>query len=244
MVAVDQRHKAEASEALAKGERAKAEGQKIRAEAREAQAIDAVKRFRDAVANEPELKNSPRLEGLRKRLLKEPLTFFKDLRDRLQADHDTQTRSLARLAAATLELGDLTNEIGDMQDAVNAYRESIAIQQKLVQADPTVTEYQRDLGNCQIKLARTLGLTGAARRFARRVRSRGGNLSEADRRENSGRRRVPQSPGLHQYLPQHGPGRLWAGVRNARRRYVRLWRTIRGWTTRGVPTLRSSRTWQ
>ena len=36
-----------------------------RAEEREAQAIDAVKRFRDAVAYEPELKNTPALDGLR-----------------------------------------------------------------------------------------------------------------------------------------------------------------------------------
>jgi serine/threonine protein kinase/tetratricopeptide (TPR) repeat protein len=159
-VAVAERYKAEQSEGRAKEERARAEEQRTRAEARETQAIDAVKRFRDAVANEPELKNSLQLESLRKRLLKEPLAFFKDLRNRLQADHDTHPKSLARLAGATLELGDLTNEIGDMQDAVNAYRESLAIQQKLVQDDPTVTEYQRDLGNCQINLAKALFSTG------------------------------------------------------------------------------------
>jgi serine/threonine protein kinase len=50
--------------------------QRLRAENREAQAINAVMKFRDAVANEPELKNSPALDGLRKRLLKEPLAFF------------------------------------------------------------------------------------------------------------------------------------------------------------------------
>ncbi len=78
-VAEAERHKAEQSEAQANEERTRAEGQRTRAESRETQAIDAVKRFRDSVANEPELKNSPRLEGLRKRLLKEPLTFFKRL---------------------------------------------------------------------------------------------------------------------------------------------------------------------
>ena len=173
MVAEAERHKAEASETLARAERSRAEEQKIRAEARETQAIDAVKRFRDAVANEPELKNSPQLEGLRKRLLKEPLTFFKDLRNRLQADHDTHNKSLARLAGATLELGDLTNEIGDMQDAVNAYRESLAIQQKLVQDDPSVTEYQRDLGNCQTNLAKALMRSVCSTRRSRPTPQRG-----------------------------------------------------------------------
>ena len=33
--------------------------QRVRAQDREAQAIDAVKKFRDAIANEPELKNTP-----------------------------------------------------------------------------------------------------------------------------------------------------------------------------------------
>jgi eukaryotic-like serine/threonine-protein kinase len=152
-VAEAERHKAEQSEAQAKEERA-------RAESRETQAIDAVKRFRDSVANEPELKNSPRLEGLRKSLLKEPLTFFKDLRDRLQADNDTRPESLLRLAQASFDLGDLTKEIGDQQDALKAYRESLAIHQKLAEAHPTVTEYQRRLGNSYINIADVLRSTG------------------------------------------------------------------------------------
>ncbi len=53
------------------------EAQRNRAEDRETQAIEAVKRFRDAVADEPALKNTRALEDLRKRLLKEPLAFFR-----------------------------------------------------------------------------------------------------------------------------------------------------------------------
>ena len=100
-IAVEAKTKAEASEALAKAQRG-------RAEQREEQAIDAVKKFRDAVADNPELKNNPALESLRKTLLKEPLAFFKALRDRLQADRDTRPESLARLAQASFDLGDLT----------------------------------------------------------------------------------------------------------------------------------------
>jgi predicted Ser/Thr protein kinase len=54
--------------------------QRTRAEEREGQAIDAVKRFRDAIADESLLKDTPELEALRKRLLKEPLAFFRSLR--------------------------------------------------------------------------------------------------------------------------------------------------------------------
>ena len=55
------------------------DAQRRRAEDREAQAIAAVKQFGDVVANEPELKKNPALEALRKRLLKEPLAFFRAL---------------------------------------------------------------------------------------------------------------------------------------------------------------------
>src|SRR5262249_6534190 len=60
--------------------------QRRRAEDRESQAINAVQRFRDAVAEEPELKNNPAFDALRKRLMKEPMAFFTTLRDQLQAD--------------------------------------------------------------------------------------------------------------------------------------------------------------
>jgi non-specific serine/threonine protein kinase/serine/threonine-protein kinase len=58
-IAVAEKKKAEKSAELAKQQR-------TRAEEREQQAIDAVKRFRDAVADNPELKNSPSLDKLRK----------------------------------------------------------------------------------------------------------------------------------------------------------------------------------
>jgi serine/threonine-protein kinase len=132
--------------------------QRLRAENREQQAIDAVKRFRDSVANESLLKDTPELDELRKRLLKEPLAFFRTLRERLQADHDTRPESLARLAAAGFDLGNLSREIGDEQDAIAAYRESLAIQQKLADAHPAV--FQRDLAHGHNNLGLLLRATG------------------------------------------------------------------------------------
>ena len=137
-VAVEQKTKAEASEALAREQR-------VRAEQREEQAIDAVKRFRDAVADNPELKNDPVLEPLRKTLLKEPLAFFKALRNSLQADEDARPESLSRLASAAFDLATITTEIGDNDDALIAYREAIAIYQKLANANPSITEFQSRL---------------------------------------------------------------------------------------------------
>jgi serine/threonine protein kinase len=128
--------------------------------ARERQAIDAVKRFRDAVANEPQLMNNPALEGLRKRLLKEPLTFFRDLRNRLQADQDTRPESLARLARASFDLGALTDDIGDKQDALIAYRESLAICRQLAGANPAVAEYRNLLADSHYNIGKLLCETG------------------------------------------------------------------------------------
>ncbi len=134
--------------------------QRTRAEEREKQAIDAVKKFRDAVAGNPELKNNPSLESLRKLLLKEPLAFFRSLRAGLQADRDTRPESLARLAAACFELGSLTNEIGDKQDALFAYGESLAIRQKLADASPGVTGFQSDLARSGDSIGSLQGATG------------------------------------------------------------------------------------
>jgi serine/threonine-protein kinase len=134
--------------------------QRRRAEAYEAHAIEAVKRFRDAVSENPELKENPGLEDLRKTLLKGPLAFFRSLRDRLQADRDTRPEALVRLGSASYELGMLTNEIGDKQDALTAFRESLAIRRKLADAYPTVTEYQSDLAHCYNIVGALLSATG------------------------------------------------------------------------------------
>jgi tetratricopeptide (TPR) repeat protein len=135
--------------------------QRSRARDREQQAIDAVKRFRDAVADEPLLRDSPELEQLRKRLLREPLAFFKSLRDQLQADSDTRPEALSRLASAAFDLGYLTREIGDEQDAITAYRQSLDIYQKLAADHPTGTDYQSDLAASHNDLGALLRETGA-----------------------------------------------------------------------------------
>ncbi len=129
--------------ALAAEESAKA--QRTRAQDREKMAIDAVRRYGEVVTGTRELKNEPSLAGLRTTLLREPQTFFKSLRDRLQADRETTPESLARLGKASFDLAGLTDEIGDKQDALRAYKESLAIQQRLASDNPSVREYQAAL---------------------------------------------------------------------------------------------------
>ncbi len=137
-----------------------AETERTRAEQREQEAIDAVKRFGDAVAQNWALKNSEQLKSLRKELLKEPLAYFKSLRERLQADKDTRPESLARLANAAFDLGQLTDEIGDKQVAIAAYQEALAIRERLAREKPSVTEFQSDLASSHHNLGNLLSATG------------------------------------------------------------------------------------
>jgi serine/threonine protein kinase len=152
--------------------------ERIRAKQREEQAIDAVKRFRDSVTNEPRLKNSAELEELRKRLLKEPLEFFKSLRAQLEADHDTRVEALEALAKAAFELGELTAEIGDKEDALGAHQQARAIRVRLVRENPNVTKLQSGLAASHNNIGILLSETGkptealAAYEQARAIRER------------------------------------------------------------------------
>jgi serine/threonine protein kinase/tetratricopeptide (TPR) repeat protein len=120
--------------------------QRKRAEDREGQAIVAVRRFGDAISKNASLKDNPALDSLRKDLLKQPIGFFKTLRDRLQADRDTRPESLHRLGGAAFDLAYLTSEIGDREDSLAGYRESLSIFRKLADAHPRVADYRSDLG--------------------------------------------------------------------------------------------------
>ena len=170
------------------------EKQRKRAEENEAQAIAAVKKFGDVIANEPELKKTPALENLRKRLLNEPLAFFRALRERLQADHDTRPESLERLAKASYGLGYMTSEIGDKQDALVAYRESLAIQQKLAEANPALTAFQSDLADIHHNIGLNLKRDRQVGRGASGLRGGAGDPAEAGRVQPR-RHRISKPPG-------------------------------------------------
>jgi serine/threonine protein kinase/tetratricopeptide (TPR) repeat protein len=123
-----------------------------RAEDREQLAIGAVKRFADLVRETPELKDDPELAKLRATLLREPLGFFQSLRDRLQAERETSPEALDRLGAASYDLGTLSAEIGDKQDALRAFKESLAVRERLARANPSVALFQSDLARSHAQI--------------------------------------------------------------------------------------------
>jgi tetratricopeptide (TPR) repeat protein len=149
-----------------------------RAQEREALAIGAVKSFRDAVVKNPELKNHPDLEVLRKTLLKEPLEFFRKLRDQLRAEAGTKPEALHALATASFDLAMTTHEPGSLTDSIRSLRESISLLEPLTRDYPAVHRYQSDLGVIYNNIAIMLSESGniedalAAYDDARRIRER------------------------------------------------------------------------
>jgi tetratricopeptide (TPR) repeat protein/tRNA A-37 threonylcarbamoyl transferase component Bud32 len=133
-----------------------------RAEDRETRAIEAVRRFREVVAQEPALKYDPALGDLRRRLLKEPLVFFRSLRDRLLADRDTRPEALLRLGQASFDLADITAEVGDQADALAAFRDSLANRQRLADAHPDDAGIQSKLAAAHCRIGVLLRATGRA----------------------------------------------------------------------------------
>jgi serine/threonine-protein kinase len=142
------------------GKNRELERQRQRAEEREALAIDAVKKFRDAVEANPELKNRPELDALRKALLQEPLEFFRKLRDQLKSDRDTSRDALTKLAEASYDLAYTTWEIGTAPDALHSFAESLAIWERLARENPAVTLYQSRQANSHHSVGLGLATTG------------------------------------------------------------------------------------
>jgi serine/threonine-protein kinase len=130
-----------------------------RAEHREALAIEAVRKFRDAVQSDGELKRRPELDGLRKVLLREPLAFFGELKRELGSERAAGTEALAKLATATRDLAITTEEIGSVPDAIRAHSESIEILRRLARERPEVADYRRELASSHRDLGRLLGRT-------------------------------------------------------------------------------------
>ena len=115
------------------------------------------------------------------------------MRDRLQADKATTPESLARLASASFDLGSLTNEIGDKQDALAAFQESQSIWQKLADDNPNVIKFQRDLAVSRGNIANLLREPG---KLAEALKSRSCACDPAEAGQRQPRRHSgPERPG-------------------------------------------------
>ena len=148
-----------------------------RAESRADLAIEAVRKFREAVDDNLDVRNRPDLDGLRKKLLAEPLRFFERLREELQADRDAGPATSVKLARATLELANLTAAIDSQPNALRAYQEAVALLGPLevlraAPGDPNVHDARLLLVEALSRLGllqRDLGKVAEARASLRRA---------------------------------------------------------------------------
>jgi tetratricopeptide (TPR) repeat protein len=143
---------------------------RMRAESRADLAIEAVRKFREAVDTNLDVRNRPDLAGLRKKLLGEPLKFFEQLRGDLQEGGDTGHATTLKLGKANLELAILLAQIGSKPDAVQACQEAIATLGPLEALTPVAGD--RHLHEAQTVLAEVLGRLGLSQRDL-------GNVAEA-----------------------------------------------------------------
>jgi len=134
--------------------------QHARAEQREQQAVDALRSFSDAVANNRELRDMPVLQSLRRDLLQRSIDFFDTLSRSLQSEGGTQPTTLERLSLAASEAGVLSSELGDQQAAVAAFRRAHVIWQDLYSSEPQNLKRASDLAASFNILGASLQATG------------------------------------------------------------------------------------
>ena len=115
------------------------------AKKREASAIEAVKLYAKSVNENPELKNRPEFDSLRKELLKEPIRFFKELEQQLRTEANASSESKDALASGLFELGYLVEAIGNQENAIEVYQRAVKIREELVSANPSNFRYQENL---------------------------------------------------------------------------------------------------
>jgi serine/threonine-protein kinase len=124
-------------------------------------AIAAVTRFHQTVAASEELNSQPRLAPLREQLLRDPLPFFEELRQRLMAEEEPSLESLAQLREATILLAQVHREVGDTGEALRLGRDTIELCQSVLESAatsnlPTRRDWQLALARSHFALGNLL----------------------------------------------------------------------------------------
>ncbi len=120
-------------------------------------AIRAVGQFREAVANNDELRSRPDLAPLRKQLLKTPLAFYRQLRSDVEQSGAAGAAPV-RLAQALAGLALITSEIDSEPQAISALRDAIGVLEPLAGAQPS--GHRDDLARSHFRLGALLAATG------------------------------------------------------------------------------------
>jgi tetratricopeptide (TPR) repeat protein len=120
-------------------------------------AMKAIALLHTGVSEDLLLKN-PEFAELRTKLLKAAADFYTDLEKLLVGQTDAGSRRT--LAAAYFQLGELTNKIAFMPEALAIHRKALALRRELAAAEGADVETQMDLAHSLGRVAWLAGMTG------------------------------------------------------------------------------------
>ena len=111
-----------------------------------------------ARVNEWLASDMPGAEGVRQELLAEMLPYYRQFARESSADPSLQ----ADLALTFTKIGHLSDQLGSLTEAEQAYRDARAILQKLAKREPAMPEHLRSLALCESNLGQLLQKRGDA----------------------------------------------------------------------------------
>ena len=115
-------------------------------------ALDAIREYNTGVAREFVLKQ-PEMENLRKSLLQAPIRFYRRLAQNIEHNGVTDPGARARLGQAQLDLGEVINEIGMVEDSIINFEQARDNLEQVVREVPGVPEYRFMLARARCFLA-------------------------------------------------------------------------------------------
>ncbi|MFN3189012.1 MAG: protein kinase domain-containing protein [Aureliella sp.] len=135
----------------------------LQAEGREDDAIEAVQRFSRIILANRELSGSPELRQLRNDLLAEPLSFFVSLRGNLLKSEDPRPAAMLKLSEVAQGVALLSEDLGDRENALAAYRESAETLDALLKAQPDDPKARKLLATVKTNYGNLLRRMGKVR---------------------------------------------------------------------------------
>jgi serine/threonine protein kinase/tetratricopeptide (TPR) repeat protein len=131
--------------------------EQAKAQARFELAQKAIALFHTGVSEDLLLKNAE-FKELRTKLLQEAAGFYADLEKLLAGQTDAKSRKA--LAAAYFQLGELTDKIGDREEALAVHRKALALRRELAAAEGADVEARLDVARSLDKVGLLLRATG------------------------------------------------------------------------------------
>jgi serine/threonine-protein kinase len=123
------------------------------AEIRFDEAMKAIGHF-GQLTNDPALMRDPKLEGLRGRLLKMALGFYREIQASLEEDASPEAR--AQLSEAYDRIANISWELGLSDEALATYRRAFSLVEQLAADAPSSPDRRAALARCLTRIAFTL----------------------------------------------------------------------------------------